>query len=117
MDASPGLYFKIGRTTGLTFGKYSAIDSEVNLEVPLNDEDRGGQKRTVTSQGHVLVTTQGVDKPFTQGGDSGAWICDTFGSLVGLAWGNTASDATYYTPIALIIADIEARTGMKVELP
>ena len=117
IGASPGLYFKIGRTTGLTIGKFSAIESETNLDVPLNYEDRGEQKRKLKSQAHVLVASQGVDRPFTQGGDSGAWVCDTFGSLVGLAWGNSASDATYCTPIGRILADIEARTGMKVELP
>ncbi|KAM0800614.1 hypothetical protein BDR22DRAFT_963013 [Usnea florida] len=110
-----GRYFKIGRTTGLTFGESHKIESEVWLEVPLNDGDQGSKKRKIRSQARVIVAPKGSEN-FNRGGDSGAWVCDRFGSLVGLVWGGEGQKC-YYTPIGLIIADIEARTGREVGLP
>lgn len=49
-------------------------------------------------------------------GDSGSWILNEVGQLVGLLWGGTHS-VCYFTPIQMVLDDIEARTGMKVELP
>ena len=109
-------YFKIGRTTGLTFGKLNGIKSETNLELPLNGEDQGQQKRKMISQAQVLLTPEELSTPFTRAGDSGAWVCDMFGTLVGLVWGG-GEKTSYCTPIGQIFADIEAQTGMKVELP
>ena len=118
LEEKPGLgiYFKIGRTTGLTVGECNGIKSDTQLEVPLNDEDQGEQKRVVFSQAHVLMAPPDSVRPFALAGDSGAWICDRFGWLVGMVWAG-ADRTSYCTPIGRIIEDIEDQTGMRVELP
>lgn len=111
-------FFKIGRTTGLTQGRISYLDSAVNMSLGLNSSHKeGDEKPRRCSCEHVLVIDGGFpEQHFSRSGDSGSWVFDSLGSLAGMIWGSSASGATYLTPIGLVVADIEERTGMKVEL-
>ena len=64
---------------------------------------------------HTIIG-QRTARRFSEKGDAGSWILNESGLLVGLLWGGTQS-VSYFTPIQLVIDDIEARTGMKVEVP
>jgi len=74
----------------------------------------GGATRTTRE--HTIVGRPSAPGRFNERGDSGSWILSEQGDLAGLLWGGTSS-VCYFTPIQMVIADIEARTGMKVELP
>jgi len=135
----PGsIAFKVGRTTGLTTGVVHAIPVittayewpaknakrvmpppfelstpiKVAIDLPSN-ASRKSSKRT-----HVeTFVIKGFNEQFNQGGDSGSWILDAGGNLVGLLWGGcSGSDDCYFTPIKDVIDDIEERTGKKVEM-
>ena len=119
VETYPGrTFFKIGRTTALTIGRYSHTESAVRIPLPPNSEDgQGDAPRFRVSSEHVLVVEGGnIGDVFSRGGDSGSWVFDEVGSLAGMVWGCSEGNATYYTPIDFIIADIEERTGKKVEL-
>lgn len=113
-----GLFFKIGRTTALTVGRYSHLDSAVNMKLPFNSSHTKGNEAPIRfSLEHTFVIDGGIPgQLFSAGGDSGSWVFDRSGSLAGMIWGSSAAKATYVTPIGLIIADIEERTGMSVQL-
>ena len=110
--------FKVGRSTGLTVGHYSHVKSDVNLSLPLNDSDeRDAVPRRRLTQEHVIVTEDPRNgEQFSRSGDAGSWVCDCWGTLIGMLLGSSASSVSYFTPIRLIVEDIEERTGMKVEL-
>lgn len=54
---------------------------------------------------------------FGQDGDSGAWIFNKCGVLIGMIWGGCSrSGSCYFTHIKDIIQDIEKATGLKVDM-
>lgn len=56
-------------------------------------------------------------RPFNEAGDSGSWVFDENGNLLGLLWGGCVrGDDCYFTPVEYVIADIEKYTGKKVEM-
>lgn len=101
-------FFKKGARTGLTDGVYNLIEPVVKIEIP------GGKTRTTSE--HCIIGRASAPGPFSKNGDSGSWIMDEECRLVGLLWGGSNSVA-YFTPIGLVLADIEARIGWRVELP
>ena len=108
-------FSKIGRSTGLTRGLYSHIESDVQITLPRNSSHREGHNPPVRhTQEFMMVGEDG--QRFSGSGDSGSWVFNFFGSLTGLIWGSSADNGSYVTPIWLVIKDIEERTGMKVEL-
>ena len=112
-----GRFFKIGRTTALTEGRYSHTDSAVKPPLPLNSSHKKEDKPSRSSCEHAFVITGGQPgQQFSRGGDAGSWVFDENGFLAGMIWGSSAGNASYVTPIGLIVADIEERTGMRVEL-
>lgn len=65
---------------------------------------------------HVFVGLRG--EPFAVRGDSGAFVLDRQGCLVGLLVGGPERGVhAYVTPIGEVCADIKARTDYIVELP
>jgi len=57
-------------------------------------------------------------KPFSEKGDSGAFVLDTAGNLVALLVGGCSSASqTYVTPIAEVFESIRDLTGCTVKLP
>ena len=102
------LFYKTGSRTGLTAGRYNAIEPTVVVTLP------SGTVRTTSE--HTFVGRATAPGRFNERGDSGSWILDQMGYVVGLLWGGTHS-VCYFTPIGLVLADIETRTGMRVELP
>lgn len=98
--------FKYGRTTGPTFGEISLSRGDVRHE---------GTPEFLTEQ--TIVGHPKHFKYFSQAGDSGAWVLNMEGNVVGMITsGNEATKISYYTPISTIIGDIERVTGRKVTL-
>ena len=105
---SEDVLFKQGCRTGLTVGRYHGI----NPTVVVGRADR----TTRQTHEHVIVSPASSPLSFSMDGDAGSWILSKFGDLVGLLWGGT-KDQAFFTPIGMVVDDIEARTGCKVELP
>ncbi|KAL8655029.1 MAG: hypothetical protein Q9210_001152 [Variospora velana] len=130
-------YFKIGRTTALTTGVYNGIDLNVRVELPVNhNTEQRRQERAqrdaaalkgmtkadrekayaapfkVQTEEHCLVAASKVrERAFGRPGDSGSWVFSDAGQLVGMIWGQNEKGATVFTPIDLIMKDIEFMTG------
>ncbi|KAL9027059.1 MAG: hypothetical protein Q9196_004360 [Gyalolechia fulgens] len=141
-DYMDGLFFKIGRSTGLTFGIYNGIQTDVKMPLPVNHQTESTrqerQKRDAGSlkyltakereakyaepfyqytQEHTIVSRRADEgRVFSKAGDSGSWVFDEQAMLVGMIFGDNGQGATFFTPIALILADIELMTGCTVEL-
>lgn len=93
-----------GNVSGPKRGEYSHIKSNVLLE---------GQ--TQPTKEHVIC---GRSSHFGGFGDSGAFVLDKFGRLVGmLVAGHLGEGWRYITPIKALFADIQRRTGCEVSLP
>jgi len=100
--------FKKGCMTGLSNGFYNGIEPTVAIELP------NGELRTTTE--HTLISPASSDTTFSKPGDSGSWILNASGDLVGMLWGGS-NNVGYFTPIGLVLNDVETRTGWKVQLP
>ena len=98
---------KFGRTTGCTEGYINPVDSFVRFK---------GTALDMVSQEKMICGTAG--KAFTSAGDSGAWVIDRLGGLIGMVWGGfTSHEGTFLTPMNLITEDITEQTGYSVRLP
>lgn len=56
---------------------------------------------------------------FLQPGDSGAWLLDERGKVLGLIIAGNAgksSDTAYYTPIDLLLKDVKDKAGLDLEV-
>lgn len=96
---------KFGKATGFTVGTVHAPFDIVCMP------DSGGKE----TREYSVLGDKGT--AFAAGGDSGAFVLDGDGSLVGIVFGgNTATLLTYVIPIDAIFKDIEACTGCPVEL-
>lgn len=91
------LVYKIGRSTGLTRGRVSAIEVD-ELRVRY---DRG----LLTFDGQIEITPDG-GSPFSLGGDSGAIIVDRWRRAVALLFAGNDVDATYANPIGEVISSL-----------
>ncbi|KAL8822807.1 MAG: hypothetical protein Q9191_006465 [Dirinaria sp. TL-2023a] len=94
--------FKSGRTTGNTWGTYTGFQADL-------DFGQGIQTAEV-----IL----GSENNFLEPGDSGSFIYDEEGCLVGLAVGGPLDrNFAYFIPIQLVFTEIEHLTGWKVVVP
>lgn len=101
--------FKLGRTTGFTRGMYNGIP-----EVTLEDwrEEDPGHKREIARRDHLVIGTAFEEFPFSDQGDSGAFILDRTGKLIGLLLGgNDHTSGTRFTLISNVFEDIKKVTG------
>lgn len=100
-----------GHVSGPNVGIFSAIKS--NIKLPENGQE---------SEEQVVAAIKGVTRNgnFQGPGDSGAWVVDATGAMVGLLFGGPKGKdhegSGYVTPIAAILADIKARTGYEASL-
>ncbi len=92
---SGDLVYKIGRSTGVTRGRVSAIEMD-DVRVRY---DAGAR----VFDGQIEITPEG-GKPFSQGGDSGAIIVDRWRRAVGLLFAGNDVDVTYANPIGAVLA-------------
>jgi hypothetical protein len=79
-DYKSGMFFKIGRSTGITTGEYNGIKSHLRTEMPSNHLQEKPPPR-ITNE-HVIISDK--DEPFSENGDSGAWVLNRDGDLVGM---------------------------------
>ena len=86
--------FKVGRTTGTTEGRVSAIE----LDDLIVEYDRGD----VVFDGQIEIAPTDSD-PFSLGGDSGSLVVDAERMAVGLLFAGNDVDATYANPIVAVL--------------
>lgn len=94
-------------------GLYSYIESHVELDLFPNDDPLAPKKRVTDEL--VIVARDSVEL-FSELGDAGAWIVTSTGEVTGMIWGAGRRGQCYFTPIGLVIEDIEKATGMEVVL-
>ncbi|KAK4207011.1 hypothetical protein QBC37DRAFT_104880 [Rhypophila decipiens] len=88
--------WKRGRTSNVTIGRSNGVTSSINLD------------GNYTQEYSVLPPADALYRAFTMGGDSGSWVMDRFGQLVGMVWGGSSSTRTaYFTPAEYLFKWIE----------
>jgi hypothetical protein len=110
---------KIGRTTGLTHGTVNAIPTIITPDMD------GGQHKFMSDTYGLTVEECGHSMSFTSPegaavgtGDSGSIVLHTpSGHWLGLLFGEISTRAALFTPIDLVLRDIEEVTGHKVVEP
>ena len=101
--------YKIGRTTGLSEGKYYGLFSVLLLAQP---KDPAGNTIYEETYEHAIVGDSG--KLFSESGDSGAFIFNVSCSLFGMLFaGNSGTQATYFMPYQSLFEAIKRITGVK----
>ena len=106
---------KCGRTTGWTEGLINSID-QYHFDDCANPNLDGSYPRAVSQNPLVLSRSR---SPFAEKGDSGAFVLNELGKLVGIViGGSTTGDHSFMTLIDDIFEDIIHLTGAKaVRLP
>lgn len=104
---------KFGRTTGYTTGNFDGVSPSVRLG---GARDEGGIEELMTRQASEWSVVGEGRRPFSDYGDSGAWVIDESNHLVGLIWGGFTNeefniDLTFVTPIGLVFESIKSKTG------
>ncbi len=95
---------KFGRSTGTTVGVVSGIKTDACIP--------GSPAQTSE---YTVVGMGG--RTFANEGDSGAWVVQADGTLVGMVLAACLdSGVTYVTPIEAVFKDIKAQTGREVLL-
>lgn len=94
------IVYKLGRTTGLTKGRVTAIEV-ADLEIGY-----GGALGNIFFDEQIEIAPA-EDKPFSLGGDSGSLIVDADHKAVGLLFSGNDVDATYANPIDAVFAALK----------
>ena len=98
----------IGRTSGHLRGWTSGLRAQVNLEGVPNSVEM-----TAVDLGPGIYGGRG----FAREGDSGAWILDLIGRVLGLQiGGDMDGKIAFYTPFDLLLKDIRQETGLDLEV-
>lgn len=97
-EVIPGSWVvKRGKTTGVTSGYINRMPRIIQWEDQQESEE---------------VDVVGLIQDFVQGGDSGSFVVDEFGNLVGLLIAtDRVTSCAFVTPIGEILADVKTITG------
>jgi len=87
--------FKVGRTTGLTEGRVSAIE--------VDDLLVGYETGELLFDGQIEIEPVGWGEPFSRGGDSGSLIVDEENRAAALLFAGNDVDATYANPLRQVL--------------
>jgi hypothetical protein len=91
---------KLGRTTGLTRGRVSAIEiDDLTVEYDIGD---------LRFDNQIEIAPEG-GSPFSLGGDSGSLVVDGRRRAVGLLFAGNDVDATYVNPIETVFDELGLR--------
>jgi hypothetical protein len=102
-EAGPRLgerVYKVGRTTGLTSGRISAIE----VDAIMVEYERG----FFTFDDQIEIEPVEGDVPFSLGGDSGSLIVDARGRALALLFAGNNVDTTYANPIGAVLETLDA---------
>lgn len=109
---------KYGRTTGRTVGRIEP--EKLTLSLDRVHEIKGG---VLVNPGNVISVDEwqvtAGNRPFCEAGDSGSWVIDQEGALVGLLWGSAPSARgtnCIITDIHTVIASIKETAGFDVQI-
>ena len=100
--------FKIGRSTKATWGKYNLIQT-----ISLSGWRNGpGEDRKIHYEDHSVVPWPAFGQAFAKPGDSGAFVFDEFGGVVGLLLGgDRGTETVRFTALEDVFDDIRHITG------
>lgn len=102
---SLGRLWKSGRSTRLTSAEYGTL-VQAQITKQLNEH---GQLEVKATHEHMMSTSDGT---FAEPGDSGAFLFDRLGQVVGILIGGfKRKETVYFTPIENIFDDIKEVTG------
>lgn len=95
-----------GRSSGSARGRYNELQ-----EAHIDTEVVGGKEENIITWEHALVHSQ-AGRPFSEPGDSGAFVRTRGGEFVGLLFGVAPSkNVSYFTHVRDLYADIQEHTG------
>lgn len=104
-----GRLHKTGRTTQLTTGEYGGV---VQAMIARELGPHGQLQTKITYEHTVVVVDTYSASPFSEPGDSGSFVYDRGGGVIGLLLGGwERKNSTYFTPIENIFDDIKDVTG------
>jgi len=110
---------KCGATTGITCGVTSVEYWQSHTRTPVQGSNNPpSQLETFFEEGCIITGME--DAPFSLPGDSGSWVVDTDGSLIGIIYGGLKSGLlvqTMFLPIKRVIRAVERKTNRRVGLP
>lgn len=110
-----GFVVKRGRTTNATCGVVNGTTTSIDWTAS------SAAAIETTKEWEITSTRHGKPDIFSLGGDSGAWVTDSFGRLVGVIMGgNNAADriSSLIMPIKEVLKDITRMTnGGEARLP
>jgi hypothetical protein len=90
--------YKLGRTTGLTRGRVSAVElDDVKVEYDMGVIDFDDQ----------IEIEPDENKPFSLGGDSGSLVVDSRQRAVGLLFAGNDVDSTFASPIGTVLGALK----------
>ena len=99
--------YKCGRSTNFTSGKHSGI---LQAQIARARGPHGQVLTKVTNEHAVTVVT--TENPFSRPGDSGSFIFDHSGGVIGLLIGGCLrKNCSYFTAIENVFLDIKKVTG------
>ena len=103
----------MGRTTNFTRGQYNGIGQSTIKSWKINLD---GKREEVFGHEKAIVGRPIAFRDhFGTRGDSGAFVVNEYGSLVGLYWGgNEYSGVSFFTEINHVFEDIKTITGAKL---
>ncbi|MCJ1431138.1 hypothetical protein MMC27_000489 [Xylographa pallens] len=109
--------FKFGRSTDFTMGAYNGVG-----ECLVKSWKRGTDGKLVQTIGHDHMVVSGPvhDRShFSSSGDSGAFVMDEHGALIGLLFGgNPSTQVSFFTSAVDLFEDIKFMTGaVDVDMP
>ncbi|KAK7192293.1 hypothetical protein PSPO01_01865 [Paraphaeosphaeria sporulosa] len=111
---------KHGRTTGFTYGQVNPIPTIID---PIIGDKRfapiaNGYGFTVDDCGHAFSFVGHTPGPVVESGDAGSLVLHApSGDWLGLLFGSTNTGAALFTPIDLVLRDIQTVTGYEVLEP
>ena len=101
-----GTLHKVGRSSGYSKGEYSKLKQVRIARV----RDSDGTVRTAITTEHSVSCSP--TSTFCVSGDSGSFIFDDDGGVVGLLYGGSErNDVAYFTHILDVFEDVKAITG------
>ncbi|RYC53617.1 hypothetical protein CHU98_g12592 [Xylaria longipes] len=101
--------FKLGRSTGQTYGFVSEIHARKVIEYTIE-----GKKIKCTSTEAVVSNLPDLEYGvFSRHGDSGSAVWDAHGALVGMLFAGQEGNFAFVTPIQVILQDI----ALKLDVP
>ncbi|KAL1983245.1 hypothetical protein VTN96DRAFT_343 [Rasamsonia emersonii] len=106
---------KKGRTTGWTDGTVNAIKTDLRLTTEEQHPKVNVYGKPISAW--AIPTSSKATTAFASRGDSGSFIVEISGKIIGLLFGASYDGTAYFIPFNVVVADIEKVTRAKIINP